>query len=175
MIDYSKVLSGVVKEMKPSGIRKFFDIVQTMPDAISLGVGEPDFITPWHIREKAIDSIRNGETAYTSNAGSPRLRKAISAYMEKRFGLSSDPMKEMIVTVGASEGIDLAMRAIINPGDEVIVPDPSYVSYMPNVAMVHGVSVPVPTKAENDFRITAEEIEKAITPRTKAIIPPPCR
>lgn len=171
-MNWQDKLSNTVINIKPSGIRKFFDIVQTMPDAISLGVGEPDFITPWHIRQAAMDSIRNGETAYTSNAGDPRLRKAIARYMEERFSLSYDPMGEVIVTVGASEAIDLAMRAIINPGDEVIIPDPSYVSYVPNVLMVHGVPVPVKTKAENDFRITPEEIEAAITEKTKAIILP---
>ncbi len=143
-----------------------------MPDAVSLGVGEPDFITPWHIRQAAIDSIRNGETAYTSNAGHPRLRKAISEYMRRRFSLCYDPDSEILVTVGASEAIDLAMRALIDPGDEVIIPDPSYVSYMPNVTMVHGVPVPVATKAENDFRITPAELENAVTERTKAVILP---
>ena len=171
-MNWQDKLSNTVINIKPSGIRKFFDIVQTMPDAISLGVGEPDFITPWHIRQAAMDSIRNGETAYTSNAGDPKLRKAIARYMEERFSLSYDPMGEVIVTVGASEAIDLAMRAIINPGDEVIIPDPSYVSYVPNVLMVHGVPVPVKTKAENDFRITPQEIEEAITDKTKAIILP---
>ena len=171
-MNWQEKISETVINIKPSGIRKFFDIVQTMPDAISLGVGEPDFITPWHIRQAAMDSIRNGETAYTSNAGDPKLRKAISRYMEERFSLSYDPMGEIIVTVGASEAIDLAMRAIINPGDEVIIPDPSYVSYVPNVLMVHGVPVPVKTKAENDFRITPEEIEASITDKTKAIILP---
>lgn len=171
-MNWQDKLSNTVINIKPSGIRKFFDIVQTMPDAISLGVGEPDFITPWHIRQAAMDSIRNGETAYTSNAGDPRLRKAIARYMEERFSLSYDPMGEVIVTVGASEAIDLAMRALINPGDEVIIPDPSYVSYVPNVLMVHGVPVPVKTKAENDFRITPQEIEAAITEKTKAIILP---
>lgn len=171
-MNWQDKLSNTVINIKPSGIRKFFDIVQTMPDAISLGVGEPDFITPWHIRQAAMDSIRNGETAYTSNAGDPKLRKAIARYMEERFSLSYDPMGEIIVTVGASEAIDLAMRAIINPGDEVIIPDPSYVSYVPNVLMVHGVPVPVKTKAENDFRITPQEIEASITSKTKAIILP---
>ncbi len=171
-MNWQNKISARVASIAPSGIRKFFDIVQTMPDAISLGVGEPDFISPWHIREAAIESIRNGETAYTSNAGSPRLRKAIARYMEERFSLSYDPIKEMLVTVGASEAIDLAMRAIIEEGDEVIIPDPSYVSYVPNVIMVHGVPVPVPTKAENDFRITPDEIENAITEKTKAIILP---
>lgn len=171
-MNWQDKISKTVASIPPSGIRKFFDIVQTMPDAISLGVGEPDFISPWHIREAAIESIRNGETAYTSNAGSPVLRKNIAKYMEMRFGLSYDAMKEIIVTVGASEAIDLSMRALIEPGDEVIIPDPSYVSYVPNVTMVNGVPVPVKTKAENDFRITPEEIESAITLKTKAIILP---
>ncbi len=171
-INWQEKISSNVNSVAPSGIRKFFDIVQTMPDAISLGVGEPDFITPWHIRQAAIDSIRNGETAYTSNAGDPKLRKAIAKYMEERFSLSYNPMGEIIVTVGASEAIDLAMRAVIAPGDEVIIPDPSYVSYVPNVIMVHGVPVPVKTKAEDDFRITAEAIENAVTDKTKAIILP---
>ncbi len=171
-MNWENKLSSRVAAIPPSGIRKFFDIVQTMPDAISLGVGEPDFISPWHIREAAIESIRNGETAYTSNAGSPKLREAIAKYMYTRFSLSYEPMKEIIVTVGASEAIDLALRAVIEEGDEVIIPDPSYVSYMPNVTMVCGKPVPVPTKAENDFRITPEEIEKAVTEKTKAIILP---
>lgn len=171
-MNWNDKISPNIQAIPPSGIRKFFDIVKTMPGAISLGVGEPDFITPWHIRSAAIESIRGGETAYTSNAGTPELRSAISAYMKERFCLTYDAAKEMLVTVGASEAIDLALRAVINPGDEVIIPDPSYVSYMPNVTMVYGVPVPVPTKAEDDFRITPEEIEQAITPKTKAIILP---
>ena len=171
-MNWKDKISPNIQAIPPSGIRKFFDIVKTMPNAISLGVGEPDFITPWHIRDSAIESIRNGETAYTSNAGTPELRSAIAAYMKARFDLDYDPAKEMFVTVGASEAIDLALRAVINPGDEVIIPDPSYVSYMPNVAMVYGIPVPVPTKAEDDFRITPEEIERAVTKKTKAIILP---
>ena len=171
-MNWKEKITAGVQAIPPSGIRKFFDIVQTMPDAISLGVGEPDFITPWHIREAAMDSIRDGKTAYTSNAGTPRLRKAIAAYTEKRLNVSYDPDKEILVTVGASEAIDLAMRALIEPGDEVIIPDPSYVSYMPNVSLVHGIPVPVRTLAENDFRLTPEDLEKAITPKTKAIILP---
>lgn len=171
-MNWKDKISPNIQAIPPSGIRKFFDIVKTMPDAISLGVGEPDFITPWHIRDSAIKSIRSGETAYTSNAGTPELRGAIAAYMKARFNLEYNPAGEMLVTVGASEAIDLALRAIINPGDEVIIPDPSYVSYMPNVAMVYGVPVPVPTRAEDDFRITPEEIERAVTEKTKAIILP---
>lgn len=171
-MNWQDKLSPLAANIPPSGIRKFFDIVQTMPDAISLGVGEPDFITPWHIRESAIESIRSGETAYTSNAGIMGLRENIKKYLSVRYGLEYDAKSEIIVTVGASEAIDLALRALIEPGDEVVIPDPSYVSYMPNVTLVRGVPVPVKTKAENDFRITGEEIEKAITGRTKAVILP---
>lgn len=171
-MNWQTKLSSVASSIQPSGIRKFFDIVQTMPDAISLGVGEPDFITPWHIRESSIESIRRGETSYTSNAGLMNLRENISKYMSMRYSLTYNPKNEILVTVGASEAIDLALRAIIEPNDEVIIPDPSYVSYMPNVTLVRGRPVPVKTKAENDFRITGEEIECAITDKTKAIILP---
>ena len=171
-MNWQDKLSPLAANIPPSGIRKFFDIVQTMPDAISLGVGEPDFITPWHIRESAIESIRSGETAYTSNAGIMGLRENIKKYLSVRYGLEYDAKSEIIVTVGASEAIDLALRALIEPGDEVIIPDPSYVSYMPNVTLVRGIPVPVKTKAENDFRITGEEIEAAVTEKTKAIILP---
>jgi len=156
----------------PSGIRKFFDIVSEMKDAISLGVGEPDFVTPWGYSDAAIYSLRTGHTHYTSNWGLIELRRAINAYQMQRFGLEYRPESEILVTVGASEGIDLALRAIINPGDEVLVPDPSYVSYAPGVKFSHGVCVPVPTRAENGFRITAEDVRARITPKTKAIILP---
>ena len=171
-LNWNEKIAKKMHGIAPSGIRKFFDIVKTMPEAITLGVGEPDFITPWHIREAAINSIRDGNTAYTSNAGTPELRRLISRYMEKRFNLGYDPEHEIIVTVGASEAIDLTLRAIIDPEDEVIIPDPSYVSYMPNVLLTGGKPVPIITKAENEFRITSEEIEKAITSKTKAIIFP---
>lgn len=171
-MNWQDKLSSVASSIQPSGIRKFFDIVQTMPDAISLGVGEPDFITPWHIRESSIESIRRGETSYTSNAGLMSLRENLSKYMSMRYSLTYNQKNEILVTVGASEAIDLALRAIIEPNDEVIIPDPSYVSYMPNVTLVRGCPVPVKTKAENDFRITGEEIESAITDKTKAIILP---
>ncbi len=171
-MNWQDKLSSVASSIQPSGIRKFFDIVQTMPDAISLGVGEPDFITPWHIRESSIESIRRGETSYTSNAGLMSLRENLSKYMSMRYSLTYNPKNEILVTVGASEAIDLALRAIIEPNDEVIIPDPSYVSYMPNVTLVRGCPVPVKTKAKNDFRITGEEIESAITDKTKAIILP---
>lgn len=171
-MNWQNKLSSVASSIQPSGIRKFFDIVQTMPDAISLGVGEPDFITPWHIRESSIESIRKGETSYTSNAGLLSLRENISKYMSMRYSLLYSAKNEILVTVGASEAIDLALRSIIEPGDEVIIPDPSYVSYMPNVTLVRGCPVPVCTKAENDFRITGDEIESVITDKTKAIILP---
>lgn len=155
-----------------SPIRKFFDIVNEMKEAISLGIGEPDFITPWHIRSAAIQSIKDGETSYSSNAGTMELRREISRYMKDRFQLDYSPEHEILVTVGASEAIDLSLRALINPGDEVIIPDPSYVSYMPNVCLVHGVPVALPTYAKDNFRITPEQLKKAITPRTKALILP---
>ena len=156
----------------PSGIRKFFDIVSEMKDAISLGVGEPDFVTPWAYSDAAIYSMRAGHTHYTSNWGLIELRRAINEYQRERFGLEYQPENEILVTVGASEGIDLALRAIVNPGDEVLVPDPSYVSYAPGVRFSHGVCVPVPTRAENGFRVTAQDVKAHITPKTKAIILP---
>ena len=143
----------------PSGIRKFFDIVSEMKDAISLGVGEPDFVTPWAYSDAAIYSMRAGHTHYTSNWGLIELRRAINEYQRERFGLEYQPENEILVTVGASEGIDLALRAIVNPGDEVLVPDPSYVSYAPGVRFSHGVCVPVPTRAENGFRVTAQDVK----------------
>lgn len=166
-----KIARNII-DVPPSGIRKFFDIVQEIPDAITLGIGEPDFVTPWHIREAAITSIKNGQTSYTSNNGTIELRKAIAAYMQDRFGLQYDVAHEMIVTVGASEAIDLALRATLNPGDEVLIPDPSYVSYVPNVLFAYGVPVPVRTYAEDDFRLNPAALRKAITPKTKAIILP---
>lgn len=171
-MNWNEKLSPEVSLIPPSGIRKFFDIAQTIPDAVSLGVGEPDFVTPWHIRNYAIESIKAGQTAYTSNSGTPKLRRLINQYLERRYNLSYNPENEILITVGASEAIDLAMRALIMPGDEVIIPDPSYVSYVPNVMLMHGKPIPIQVKAENDFRITPEEIESAITPKTKAIILP---
>ncbi len=159
------------QELKPSGIRKFFDIVSEMKDAISLGVGEPDFITPWHIRNAAIKSIQRGYTQYTSNRGLPALRELIARYMSERFSVEY-PAENIIVTVGASEGIDLVMRAVCDAGDEILVPDPSYVSYAPCVLLAGGVPVRVPCSQENAFILTPEALEKAITPRTKAIILP---
>lgn len=161
-----------VADIPFSPIRKFFDIVSEMKEAISLGIGEPDFVTPWHIRSAAIRSIKDGETSYSSNAGTIELRREIARYMADRFSLSYSPENEILVTVGASEAIDLSLRALINPGDEVIIPDPSYVSYMPNVCLVRGVPVALPTFAKDNFRITPEQLEKVITPRTKALILP---
>ena len=156
----------------PSGIRKFFDIVSEMDDAISLGVGEPDFDTPWHIRDEGIYSLEKGRTFYTSNAGLKELKIEISKYLDRRFGLSYDYNKEMLVTVGGSEAIDIAMRAMLDPQDEVLIPQPSYVSYVPCCVLANGTPVPIELKAENEFRLTAEELEAAITPKTKLLVMP---
>lgn len=175
MIDYSKVLSGVVKDIKPSGIRKFFDIANTMEDVISLGVGEPDFRTPWQVRSAGIHSLEVGSTRYTSNRGLEALRDEISAYVKRKYGVEYIPANEILVTVGGSEAIDGAVRAITEPGDEIIIPQPSYVCYEPIVKLAGGVPVIINTKAENDFKLTKAELEAVITPRTKAIILPyPC-
>lgn len=165
-----EVLSERVRQVKPSGIRKFFDIINTMPDVISLGVGEPDFVTPVHIRQAGIRSIELGHTRYTSNYGMIELREEIVAMLQRRYGLSYDPKTEILVTVGVSEGVDLAMRTIIDPGDEVISPDPGYVAYEADIVFAGGVPVPVPTYAKYDFGVRASEIEAAITPRTKMIL-----
>ncbi len=163
-------LSDKVIKMKPSGIRKFFDIVSEMPDAISLGVGEPDFDTPWNIREEGIYSLEKGRTFYTSNAGLLELREAICEYNERRFRLMYDPKKEVMLTVGGSEGIDVALRVMLNPGDEVIIPEPCYVSYLPCVQLADGVPVTISLKNENQFRLTKEELEAAITDKTKILV-----
>ena len=163
-------LSDKVIDIKPSGIRKFFDVVQEMPDAISLGVGEPDFDTPWHIREEGIYSLEKGRTFYTSNAGLMELRIAISDYMKNRYSLNYDPAGEILVTVGGSEGIDLALRAMLNKGDEVILPEPCYVSYLPCVKLADGVPVTIPLKEENEFKLTPEELLSAITDKTKILL-----
>lgn len=170
-MNYERVLCERVRKVPPSGIRRFFDIVSEMKDVISLGVGEPDFTTPWRCSDAAIYSLRAGHTHYTSNRGLKELTRLISEY-EARFGVRYDPATEVMVTVGASEGIDLALRALIEPGDEVLVPDPSYVSYMPCVAFAGGVCVPVKTTAENGFRLTADMLKARITPKTKAVIFP---
>ncbi len=170
-MNYERILCERVRKVPPSGIRRFFDIVSEMKDVISLGVGEPDFTTPWRCSDAAIYSLRTGHTHYTSNRGLKELTRLISDY-EARFGVRYDPASEIMVTVGASEGIDLALRALIEPGDEVLVPDPSYVSYMPCVVFAGGVCVPVKTVAENGFRLTADMLRAKITPRTKAVIFP---
>jgi len=165
-------LSQVVQEIKPSGIRKFFDIVSEMKDAISLGVGEPDFDTPWHVREEGIYSLEKGRTFYTSNAGLKELRVEISNYMNRRFQLSYHPDKEILITVGGSEAIDLAVRTLVNPGEEVLIPMPSFVSYLPCVQLAYGVPVVIELKEENEFRLTKEELLGHITDKTKLLVLP---
>ena len=165
-------LSNTIKDIKPSGIRKFFDIVSEMKDAISLGVGEPDFDTPWHIREEGIFSLERGKTFYTSNTGLKELRVEISKYLERKINVTYDPLSEIIVTVGGSEAIDLAFRAMLDPGDEVLVPQPSYVSYVPCVELTHGVPVTINLKEENQFRLTKEELLESITDKTKMLVLP---
>jgi len=168
MIKYQ--ISQRANQLSPSGIRKFFDLVQAMPDAISLGVGEPDYTTPWHIREAAIESIEKGQTMYTSNSGILELRKELYKYLKNDFNVEYDPNNEILVTVGVSEGLDLAMRAIINPGDEVIISDPAYVAYASAVILADGIPVAVPTYESNNFALAAKEIEKYITQKTRAIL-----
>jgi aminotransferase len=165
-------LNKKVGDIKPSGIRKFFDIVSEMKDAISLGVGEPDFDTPWHIRDEGIYSLEKGRTFYTSNAGLKELKEEISKYLKRKIDTHYDPTDEIMVTVGGSEGIDAALRAMIDEGDEVLIPQPCYVSYYPCTVLAGGVPVPINLKAENDFRLTKEELEEAITDKTKILILP---
>lgn len=167
-------LSKTIKTIEPSGIRKFFDLVTEMndDDVISLGVGEPDFDTPWHIRDEGIYSLEKGRTFYTSNAGLKELKVEIAKYLDRRFDLQYDYNKEIIVTVGGSEAIDIAMRAMLDPGDEVLIPQPSYVSYVPCCVLANGTPVVIELKAENEFRLTAEELEAAITPKTKLLVMP---
>jgi len=159
-----------VRPIPRSGIRDFFDLVQGMSDVISLGVGEPDFVTPWHIREAAIFALERGRTSYTSNLGLWKLRQGISEYLVRYFGLEYDPKDQILVTVGVSEALDIALRAVINPGDEILYHEPCYVSYSPSIALAHGTAVPVPCGAENNFTVTAEAIEKAITPRSRVLL-----
>lgn len=165
-------LSETIVKIQPSGIRKFFDIVSEMEDAISLGVGEPDFDTPWHIRDEGIYSLEKGRTFYTSNAGLKELKIEISKFQERKCNIQYDPQKEILVTVGGSEAIDIAMRAMLDPGDEVLIPQPSYVSYLPCAVLANGKPVVINLKAENEFRLTREELEEAITPRTKLLVLP---
>lgn len=172
MIEYSSILCQRIQNVPPSGIRKYFDILAEMDDAISLGIGEPDFQTPWHIRDAGIYSLEKGFTKYTPNAGLSDLRRSISRYMKRRFDLDYAPIGQILITVGGSEGLDLCFRCMLEPGDEVVIPTPSFVCYGPLVSMVHGVPVLVETKAENEFRLTADELRAAITPRTKALVLP---
>ena len=175
MIDYGKILNKTVTEIKPSGIRKFFDIAATMDDVISLSVGEPDFPTPWSIRKAGIETLQKGKTKYTSNWGLVKLREEISNYMKRKLSLTYCPNDEILVTVGGSEAIDACIRAVIAPGDEVIIPQPSYVCYEPMTALAGGVPVIINVKAENDFKVTAEELKAVITDKTKLLILPyPC-
>ena len=171
-MDYSKILSKSASEIKPSGIRKFFDLLSAgdMSDVVALTVGQPDFVTPWHIREAGIESLEEGKTYYTSNAGLTELRNEISLYLDRRFSLSYNPKNEIIVTVGGSEAIDLAVRAIVNPGDEVIIAMPAFVCYPPIVSLAGGIPILIPTKEENNFKLTPEELKAAITPKTKLLI-----
>ena len=171
-MNYEHILSEKIQGIPPSGIRKFFDILEEMKDAISLGVGEPDFVTPWHIRDAGIYSLEKGKTRYTSNAGLAELRREIAAYQARRFDLHYDFASQIVVTVGGSEGIDLALRCLLNPGDEVIIPVPSFVCYGPLTTMAGGVPVLVETRAEDEFRLTADELRAAITPRTKVLVLP---
>ncbi len=165
-------LSKKIVEIEPSGIRKFFDMVSEMPDAISLGVGEPDFDTPWRIREEGIYSLERGRTFYTSNAGLKELKEEISKYLQRKIQVTYDPGSEIIVTVGGSEGIDIALRAMLDPQDEVLLPQPSYVSYLPCTILADGVPVVIPLKEENEFKLTAKELEAAITPKSKILVLP---
>lgn len=172
MIDYDKIVSPVVAALPPSGIRKFFDIVAEMEDAISLGVGEPDFTTPWAIREAGIYSLEKGETHYTANAGLMELREEICIYNKRKFGIEYNPKTEVVVTVGGSEAIDAMIRCVINPGDEVLIPEPCFVCYKPLTIMAGGVPVPIQTKEEDDFRLLPKQLKEKITDKTKLLILP---
>ncbi len=175
MLNYDRILNKTITDTRPSGIRKFFDIAAEMEGVISLGVGEPDFLTPWKVRLAAIKTLERGKTRYSANHGLSELRREIAAYTERRYGVSYDPEHEILVTVGGSEAIDACLRVITNPGDEIIIPEPSYVCYEPIARMAGGKPVIIETKAENDFKVTKEELRAAITPHTKALILPyPC-
>lgn len=174
-MNYSKRLSSRLQDIKPSGIRKFFELLGGRDDVISLGIGEPDFVTPWHIRDAGVYSLERGYTHYTPNAGIMELRREISTYLNRRFNLVYDPKNEIVVTVGGSEAIDIAMRALIETGDEVLVPEPSFVCYGPIAALTGGTSVPITTSKENNFKLTPQALEAVITPKTKLLILPfPC-
>ncbi|MBR6600104.1 MAG: aminotransferase class I/II-fold pyridoxal phosphate-dependent enzyme [Oscillospiraceae bacterium] len=171
-MDYDKILNKTIKEIKPSGIRKFFDIAQEIDDVISLGVGEPDFPTPWSIRQKAIQTIENKRTIYTANAGLESLRKSISNYTKRHINIEYDPKTEIVVTVGGSEAIDISIRTLVNPGDEVLIVEPCFVCYSPIVSLSGGVPVPIETKMEDNFKLTAEALKAKITDKTKLLILP---
>lgn len=174
-MNYDQIIGQRVQTIQPSGIRKFFDLLNDMENGISLGIGEPDFITPWHIRDAGIYSLEKGHTKYTGNAGLMELRREICKYLERRFALAYDPKEEVIVTVGGSEAINIGLQALLNPGEEVIIPVPSFVCYGPLTTMAGGVPVYLQLKAENEFRLTAEELKSAITPKTKVLVLPfPC-
>ncbi len=170
MFDYGKVLSPTVTSLKKSGIRKFFDLLEDMDNVVSLTVGQPDFITPWHIREAGIESLEKGKTYYTSNAGTLELRNEIASYLSRRFDLTYDPKKEITVTVGGSEAIDMAIRSLVVPGDEVIIPEPCFVCYEPLVKMAGGIPVIIDTSARDKFKLTPEKLAAAITPKTKMLV-----
>ena len=170
MFDYGKVLSPTVTSLKKSGIRKFFDLLEDMDNVVSLTVGQPDFITPWHIREAGIESLERGKTYYTSNAGTLELRNEIASYLSRRFDLTYDPKKEITVTVGGSEAIDMAIRSLVVPGDEVIIPEPCFVCYEPLVKMAGGIPVIIDTSARDKFKLTPEKLAAAITPKTKLLV-----
>lgn len=175
MMDYSKAINPTVAEIKPSGIRKFFDIAATMDGVISLGVGEPDFRTPWQIRKAGINSLEKGKTKYTSNWGIAQLRSAVSDYVKRKYSLDYKPDEEILITVGGSEAIDACIRAVVSPGDEVIIPQPSYVCYEPITRLAGGVPIIIETKAEDGFKVTKKQLESALSPRTKLLILPyPC-
>ena len=172
MINYDSLLSDQVKRMQPSGIRKFFDVAAMMEGVISLGVGEPDFQTPWVVRKEAVDILERKRIIYSANSGMMNLRKEIANYLNRKYDLTYDPDSEVIATVGGSEAIDLAIRAIVNPGDEVLIVEPSFVCYKPIVELMHGVAIPIPTKEENKFKLTPEELQAHITEKTKMLILP---
>ncbi len=171
-MDYKRLMSSQLQEIKPSGIRKYFSLAEEMGDCLSLGVGEPDFVTPWEVRRAGIESLDQGKTFYSANAGLKELRRQISSYLEKAFDLRYDPEKETVVTVGGSEAIDMAMRALLNPGDEVLLPSPCFVCYEPIARMCGAKVTPIVLKEENEFRLTAEELRAAITERTKILVLP---
>ena len=171
-MDYTKILNQKIQQLKPSGIRRFFDIANEMDHVISLSIGEPDFTTPWHVRQEGIESLRRGRTWYSPNRGFAELRTQISKYFARRFDVEYNPDDEIVVTVGGSEAIDLCIRSVVDNGDEVLIPQPSFVCYEPMTRMAGGVPVIIKTKSENEFRLTAEELEAAITPKTKLLILP---